>query len=413
MTQVNITLSQEEVLQVLSGNRDDAFKLLVERILNAVMLMESEEQLGASRHERTTDRQDYRNGTRARVLNTRIGALTLDVPRHRNQPFHTMVFENYQRSEASLIATMVQMVIAGVSTRKVSKVVETLCGTSYSKSTVSELCKKLDSEIAAFKTRPLNMNDAPFLMVDATYFKAREEHKIVSKAFLVALAITSDGCREIVGFDVFDAEDNYSWQTFFKDLKSRGLNSVNMVISDAHKSILRAVTKTYPDAAWQRCQVHFVRNILDKTPTRFKEGLKVELRNMFNAGTIDEARNIRDEIIRDYRSVAAGAVEILDKGFEDAMTVMQLPEWMRTELRTSNWIERLNREFKRRSDVIQIFPNAESILRLMGAVAIEYNDHLSMKQRVFSEKTFNRIKVELIPKLKEIASTQQALLDAA
>ena len=340
MTQVNITLSQEEVLQVLSGNRDDAFKLLVERILNAVMLMESEEQLGASRHERTTDRQDYRNGTRARVLNTRIGALTLDVPRHRNQPFHTMVFENYQRSEASLIATMVQMVIAGVSTRKVSKVVETLCGTSYSKSTVSELCKKLDSEIAAFKTRPLNMNDAPFLMIDATYFKAREEHKIVSKAFLVALAITSDGCREIVGFDVFDAEDNYSWQTFFKDLKSRGLNSVNMVISDAHKSILRAVTKTYPDAAWQRCQVHFVRNILDK-------------------------------------------------GFEDAMTVMQLPEWMRTKLRTSNWIERLNREFKRRSDVIQIFPNAESILRLMGAVAIEYNDHLSMKQRVFSEKTFN------------------------
>ena len=186
-----------------------------------------------------------------------------------------------------------------------------------------------------------------------------------------------------------------------------------MVISDAHKSILRAVTKTYPDAAWQRCQVHFVRNILDKTPTRFKEGLKVELRNMFNAGTIDEARNIRDEIIRDYRPVAAGAVEILDKGFEDAMTVMQLPEWMRTKLRTSNWIERLNREFKRRSDVIQIFPNAESILRLMGAVAIEYNDHLSMKQRVFSEKTFNRIKVELIPKLKEIASTQQALLDAA
>ena len=134
---------------------------------------------------------------------------------------------------------------------------------------------------------------------------------------------------------------------------------------------------------------------------------------MFNAGTIDEARNIRDEIIRDYRPVAAGAVEILDKGFEDAMTVMQLPEWMRTKLRTSNWIERLNREFKRRSDVIQIFPNAESILRLMGAVAIEYNDHLSMKQRVFSEKTFNRIKVELIPKLKEIASTQQALLDAA
>ena len=361
MTQVNITLSHEEVLQVLSGNRDDAFKMLVERILNAVMLAESEEQLGASMHERTENRQDYRNGIRERVLNTRIGSLTLEVPRHRNQPFHTMVFENYQRSEASLIATMVQMVIAGVSTRKVSKVVEILCGTSFSKSTVSELCKKLDAEIMAFRSRPLNMNDAPFLMVDATYFKAREEHRIVSKAFLVALAITSDGSREIVGFDVFDAEDNYSWQTFFKDLKTRGLDGVHMVISDAHKSILRAITKTYPNAAWQRCQVHFIRNILNETPARFKEGLKTELRRMFNASTIDEARSIRDEIISDYTPVAAKAVDILDKGFEDAMTVMQLPEWMRTKLRSSNWIERLNREFKRRSDVIQIFPNAASI----------------------------------------------------
>ena len=413
MAQVNITLSHEEVLQVLSGNRDDAFKMLVERILNAVMLAESEQQLGASMHERTEDRQDYRNGIRERILNTRIGSLVLEVPRHRNQPFHTMVFENYQRSEASLISTMVQMVIAGVSTRKVSKVVETLCGTSFSKSTVSALCKKLDAEIMAFKSRPLNMNDAPFLMVDATYFKAREDHKIVSKAFLVALAITSDGSREIVGFDVFDAEDNYSWQTFFKDLKARGLDGVHMVISDAHKSILRAITKTYPDAAWQRCQVHFIRNILDETPTRFKEGLKSELRRMFNASTIGEARSLRDGIISDYTPVAPKAVNVLDTGFEDAMTVMQLPEWMRTKLRSSNWIERLNREFKRRSDVIQIFPNAASILRLMGAVAIEYNDQMSVKQRVFAEKTFARIRIELIPKLKEIASVQQALLDAA
>ena len=348
-----------------------------------------------------------------RILNTRIGSLVLEVPRHRNQPFHTMVFENYQRSEASLIATMVQMVIAGVSTRKVSKVVETLCGTSFSKSTVSSLCKKLDEEIMVFKSRPLNMNDAPFLMVDATYFKAREEHKIVSKAFLVALAITSDGSREIVGFDVFDAEDNYSWQTFFKDLKARGLDGVHMVISDSHKSILRAIAKTYPDAAWQRCQVHFIRNILDETPTRFKEGLKTELRTMFQAPTIEEARVIRDGIISDYGPVAAKAVSILDKGFEDSMTVIQLPEWMRVKLRSTNWIERLNREFKRRSDVIQIFPNSASILRLMGAVAIEYNDQMSMKQHVFAEKTFARIRVELIPKLKEIASVQQALLDAA
>jgi Transposase and inactivated derivatives len=413
MAQVNITLSHEEVLEVLSGNRDDAFKMLVERILNAVMLVESSEQLGALKHERTSDRQDYRNGVRERTLNTRIGSLTLAVPRHRNEPFHTVVFENYQRSEASLIATMVQMVISGVSTRKVSKVVETLCGTSYSKSTVSELCKKLDDEVEAFKTRPLNMNDAPFLMVDATYFKARENHRIVSKAFLVALAVTSDGAREIIGFDVFDTEDNYAWQTFLKDLKSRGLQNVSMVISDGHRSILKAIVKTYPEAAWQRCQVHFMRNILDETPTRFKEGLKSELRQMFNADTLEKAREIRDSIITDYGPAAVKAVKILDQGFEDSMTVMQLPGFMRLKLRTSNWIERLNREFKRRSDVIQIFPNGESVLRLMGALAIEYNDELSTKPCVFAEKTFSKLKPELIPKLRMIASTQQALLDAA
>lgn len=413
MAQVNITLSQEEVLQVLAGNRDEAFKYLVERILNQIMLVESAEQLGAERHERTEERHDYRNGTRARTLNTRIGTLDLEVPRHRNEPFHTLIFDNYQRSEAALIATMVQMVICGVSTRKVARVVETLCGTTFSKSSVSELCKRLDAEITAFRTRSLEDLDVPFLMVDATYFKARENHRIVSKAFMVAIAITSAGRRQIVGFDVFDTEDTYSWQTFFKDLKSRGLKGVSMVISDAHKAILNAIVHTYPDAAWQRCQVHFVRNILNDTPPRFQEGLKLELRKMFNAHTVEEARMLRDGIIDDYSPVAEKAMQVLDRGFEDAMTVMQLPEHLRTKLRSSNMIERLNREFKRRSDVIQVFPNPESILRLMGAVAIEQSDQMSTKQRMFSEKSFAMIQATVLPKLKALASTQQALLDAA
>jgi transposase-like protein len=308
---------------------------------------------------------------------------------------------------------MVQMVICGVSTRKVARVVETLCGTTFSKSSVSELCKRLDAEITAFRTRSLEDLDVPFLMVDATYFKARENHRIVSKAFMVAIAITSAGRRQIVGFDVFDTEDTYSWQTFFKDLKSRGLKGVSMVISDAHKAILNAIVHTYPDAAWQRCQVHFVRNILNDTPPRFQEGLKLELRKMFNAHTVEEARMLRDGIIDDYSPVAEKAMQVLDRGFEDAMTVMQPPEHLRTKLRSSNMIERLNREFKRRSDVIQVFPNPESILRLMGAVAIEQSDQMSTKQRMFSEKSFAAIQSTVLPKLRAIASTQRALLDAA
>lgn len=407
MAQINLTLSEKEVLQVLTGDRDEAIKFLLERILNEVMKAESEEQLGAARHERTDERQDYRNGTRERELNTRIGKLTLQVPRHRNEPFHTMVFENYQRSEASLIATMVQMVIAGVSTRKVEKVVETLCGTSFSKSTVSELCKRLDSEIHSFNDRSLEMTQYPFLMVDATYFKVREDHRIKSKAFLVALGFRSDGYREVIGFDVFDTEENYSWITFFNKLKRRGLNGVKMVISDAHKSIRKAIADTFPQAAWQRCQVHLERNILDVTPIKYKEGLRVELTNMFNATSLSAAEQIKDSIVADYQDVARSAVEILENGFWDSMTVMNIKHLdLRIPLRTSNILERLNREFKRRSDVIQIFPNADSVLRLMGAVAMEYSDTESSLRRMYSEQRYREMEPTITQAFTAIAERQ-------
>lgn len=407
MAQVNLTLSEEEVLQVMTGDRESAIKFLLERILNELMKAESEEQLGAAKHERTDDRSDYRNGTRERELNTRIGKLTLKVPRHRNEPFHTMVFDNYQRSEACLIATMVQMVIDGVSTRKVERVVEELCGTNFSKSTVSELCKRLDKDISEFNDRELECIDAPFLMVDATYFKVREEHRIKSKAFFVALAFRTDGHREVLGFDVFDTEEYYSWITFFNKLKSRGLKGVKMVISDAHKSIKRAIANVFPDAAWQRCQVHLERNIVDATPIKYKEGLKTELRNMFNATTIEEAEKIKNLIVEEYSDVAGVAIEKLESGFWDSMTVHNIrPLDIRIALRTSNIIERLNRELKRRSDAIQVFPNAKSIWRLMGAVTMEYNNEQIKRSRLYSEDRYRSIEAEINKKMLETANRQ-------
>lgn len=413
MAQVNITLSQDEVLQVITGNRDEALKFLLERIMNAIMQAESEEQLGAARYERTSERTDSRNGTRERELNTRIGTLTLEVPRHRNEPFHTMIFENYSRSEASLIATMVQMVIAGVSTRKVEKVVETLCGTSFSKSTVSSLCKRLDEEVAAFRNRSLEYMDAPFLMVDATYFKVREDHRVRSKAFLVALAFRADGHREVAGFGVYDTEDNYSWRMFFEDLKSRGLKSVKLVISDAHKAIRRAIAEVYPTVAWQRCQVHLLRNIMEVTPPKYKEGLKTELREMFTAQTLEKARTKKEEIVREYQAEAAKAMDILESGFEDAMTVMCLPEYIRIVMRSTNILERLNRELKRRSDVIGVFPNPDSVLRLIGTVTIEYSDSENTKQRLYSERSFEELRDDIAGKLSAIGISQEKLLKAA
>jgi len=413
MAQVNLTLTHEEVLQVLTGDRDAAMKFLLERILNEIMKAESEEQLGAGLHERSEERQDYRNGTRERELNTRIGTLTLNVPRHRNEPFHTMVFENYQRSEAALIATMVQMVVMGVSSRKVEKVVTTLCGTSFSKSTVSEVCKRLDKDVDQFKNRPLDFHEAPFLMLDATYFKVREDHRIRSKAFLVALAFKPDGKREVVGFDVFDAEENYSWQTFLSGLKERGLTDVRMVISDAHAAIRPAVAKVYPEAAWQRCQVHFLRNILSITPNKYKEALAIELRRMFTASTTEKARKVKEEIVAEYEGVAEQAMKTLEEGFEDSMTVNGLPKYLKEKIRTTNLLERLNRELKRRSDVIQVFPNPASVLRLMGAVTIEVNNTYMAGNRVYGDKTLDELRHTVFPALRRIADDQLKLLNAA
>lgn len=412
MAQIHFTLSEEEIKQIFVGDRNEAMKFLMERILNEVMQFESEEQLGAAMHQRTDERTDYRNGTRERMLSTRIGTLTLEVPRHRNEPFHTMIFDNYQRSEASLIAAMIQMVVSGVSTRKISNVVETLCGKEISKSAVSELCKRLDDDVRKFLMQPLDGLDAPFLMIDATYFKAREDHKIVSKAFLVALAFKSDGTREVISFGTYDSEDNYSWINFLDGLRARGLKSVQMVISDSHKAIRRAIAKVYPEAAWQRCQVHFVRNILDEMPAKYKEGIATELREMFTAPSAEEARAIKDRIVEDYSSVAEKAMKTLEMGFEDATTCMCLPEHMQKVLRSTNCLERLNREFKRRSNVICVFPNEASIFRLMGALAMEFSESESTRIRLYSEGRLRNIRESIESILKEKALYQLSLLAA-
>ncbi len=409
MAQINLTLEQEELLELLAGNREEAFKHLVEKLLNQVLLVESASQLQAEPYERADDRQDYRNGSRVRSLTTRIGTIELEVPRHRNVPFQSLLFENYKRSEAALISTMVELVINGVSTRKVSRVIETLCGKEVSKSLVSEACKKLDPEIDAFRKQSLEGKEFPFVMIDATYFKVREDHKIVSKALMLAIGITSEGKKEVIGFNVYDDESNPTWMDFLTDLKKRGLQGVMMFTSDAHPSILSSIVKVFPGIPWQRCQFHFTRNIIDQVPKNYQTGIAAELREMFTSLTIEQARKRKNEIINDYSDIAPNAMDILDNGFEDAMTVLSLPEEVRVHLRTSNTLERINRELKRRSDVIKIFPNSASLLRLMGAVIIEHNDIYSMQKAVFFKRTPEALTEDLRSKLQSIAYSQKSL----
>ena len=321
MAQLNITLNQEEILLLLSDNREDAFKKLLQDSLNNILQAESTEQLQAEKYERSAERTDSRNGSRERCLTTRIGKIELVVPRHRNVPFRTLIFDNYQRSEAALVTTMAEMVVQGVSTRKVARVIEALCGTNYSKSMVSEVCKELDHSVHEFRNRPLEKT-YPFLFVDATYLKVRENHRIVSKALMIAVATTTEGRREIVGFDLYDNESNDTWFMFMESLKRRGLSGLQLITSDAHPGIIYAIGKTYPTVAWQRCQTHFSRNILEKTPKKFQKGLHGELLEMYNTRSLQEARKIRDRIIDDYCDIAPSAMECLDQGFESIMTVM-------------------------------------------------------------------------------------------
>ena len=409
MAQLNITLNQEEIQALLLDDRGEAFKKILQTSLNKILQVESAEQLKAAPYERSEERTDCRNGSRDRELNTRVGRITLHVPRHRNVPFKTLVFDNYSRSEAALVASMAEMVVNGVSTRKVSRVMETLCGTSFSKSAVSDVCKDLDTAVKEFQTRPLE-GDYPFLTVDATYFKVRENSRIISKAFMIAYGTNAEGHRNILGFGVYANESSATWTDFLLSLKKRGLTGLLMITSDAHEGILNAIGKVFPTVPWQRCQFHFSRNITDKAPKKYQTGLRAELQELFNCKTIAEARKVRDRIIEDYRDVAESAVACLDEGFESSMTVMLLPAWLRRFYRTSNQIERLNKELKRRSKVIGVFPNEDSVLRLMGSVLMERHDAMLAGRAIFSKDSLSALLKSDIPaKLIVIAEEQRQL----
>ena len=411
MAQLNITLNQDEILQLLGENSNEAFKTLLQESLNSVLKAESSEQLKATPYERSEERTDSRNGSRERTLNTRIGTILLTVPRHRNQPFKSMIFENYSRSEAALVSTMTEMVVNGVSTRKVSKVVETLCGTSFSKSTVSELCKDLDHDVNKFRNRPLTQ-DYPFLYVDATYFKTRENHRTISKALFIAMAINHTGRREIIGFNTYEKESKDTWYLFMQSLKNRGLKGIQLVTSDAHEGIIYGLSHVFPEVPWQRCQYHFTKNILDKTPKKYQEGLRSELQAMFNSPDLKTAIKKRDAILEDYNDIAPAATECLDHGFNDSVTVMAIPESLRRIMRTSNPLERLNKELKRRSNVMGVFPNEASIIRLMGAVLMEISEkYESQVKPLFYHPVLRELESKH-DELAKIAQEQQQALAA-
>lgn len=412
MAQINVTLDQDEILRLLADSSGDAFRQVLAAALNAVMRAESDEQLGAGRYERSESRTDSRNGTRARRLTTRVGTIELEVPRHRNAPFETMVFESHRRSEAALVTTMAEMVVGGVSTAKVGRVMREICGREFSKQSVSAACATLDSAVEGFRTRPLEPGAYPFAMPGATYLKVRGGHRVRARAMLVAIGLDRSGRKEVLGLALADAETRPSWSAFMRSLRDRGLRGMAVVTSDAHEGLVAALHDVWPDAAWQRCQAHFSRNVSDAAPKRLRAGLRSEMTEMFNCRTLAEAEARRDRILADYAEEAPQACERLDAGFGDAMAAMRLPEQMRRCARTSNYLERLNKEIKRRSNVVGVFPSDGSAVRLVGALLMEENDRWAAMSRAYYSTGVAELEGRMA-ELAGIAREQARLMSAA
>ena len=386
MTQYQITLN-EQTLQRLFG-ADSQLAPLVEAILNQVLDAQVSEQLGAERYARTEQRQGYRNGYKPRQLTTRVGTLTLRVPQVREGTFSTELFARYQRSEQALILTLMEMVVNGVSTRKVARITEELCGREFAKSTVSDLCKSLDPLVEAWNGRDLSGTRYPFVLVDALVIKVRESDRVRSRSALLATGVNEQGYREILGLQLGDSESERSWADFFSWLKARGLHGVDLVVSDHHGGLVHAVRVQFQGATWQRCQMHLSANISDAAPKAIHDELHARVRAIFDAPDPATARILLNQVIADYEEQAPAAIAVLERGFDDATAVLALPPPYRKRLRTTNGVERLNEEIRRRERVIRIFPNRESALRLLGALLMEQDEAWSTGTRYFDMSTY-------------------------
>ncbi|GEB78566.1 IS256 family transposase [Sporolactobacillus inulinus] len=379
MAQVQITLNEQLLHQLFLGDaKSSGMNALLEAIFNQVLKAQASEQLKVEKYERSNVRTDYRNGSYPRQLKTRVGKLTLNVPRLRNGHFSTDLFNRYQRSEQALVLSLMEMVINGVSTRRVSQITEELCGTEFSKTTVSDLCGRLDPIVSGWNNRPLEGN-YPFLIVDAVYTKVRENGRVRSRGVLVSYGINDQGYRTILGLKVDDSESTDAWKNYFDWLKARGLKGVDVVVSDDHGGLVKAVQKAFQGATWQRCQAHFLRNVHDRLPKSLKREGTEQVKAILQAPNVQTSQTLLQSFLETYQEKVPRVTKLVEAAFDDVTAVLTLPEPYRRRLRTTNGMERLNEEFRRRERVIRIFPNRESIIRIMGSLLMEQDEKWSSR----------------------------------
>lgn len=361
------------ILQESSLAGGDILKDLLRYTIQQLLEEELTAFLNASPYDRTEERRGYRNGYKPRTLTTRVGRLELMVPKDREGQFQTALFEKYQRSEKALVLAITEMYVQGVSTRKVKKITKELCGLDISKSQVSTLAQGLDVEIGKWRSRQLTKR-YPYLMVDARGEKIRRDGAGISQSALIVVGIDSEGYREVLGVWCADSESEASWSVVFRELRERGLHGVEYVVSDAHKGLTKAIARYFQGTIWQRCQVHFVRDAIAQVAKKDRDRIIDLMREITGSSSIESARERLGEAIDALTGTHPKVAELLDQHGEEMLAVYALPQKHRKRMRSTNMLERFNREIKRRTRVVCVFPNDKACVRLVSALAIEQNE---------------------------------------
>jgi putative transposase len=403
-----MALDQSALLDLLGQLKltdvSDRIRAATETLYQQLIEAEATAFIGAAPFERSEARTTQRNGSRTRTLTTTAGDLNLKIPKLRNGSFFPALLERRRRVDQALYAVVMEAYLHGVSTRKVDDLVKALgADTGISKSEVSRICEDLDHEVGAFRDRDLSAMDYPYVFLDATYCKARVEHRVVSQAVVVAFGVAADGRREVLGFDVGDSENEGFWTAFLRSLKARGLDGVKLVISDAHSGLKKAIGTVFQGAAWQRCRVHFMRNVLSTVPKGSQDMVASIIRTAFAQPDAGHVNTQFDEVTRMLLKSHPKVAAMLDDARDDVLAFTGFPARHWRQVWSTNPMERVNKEIKRRTDVVGVFPNPAALLRLAGAVLVEQHDEWEAgDRRYLSEASMAELKTMNTPKAEPV-----------
>ncbi len=394
-----MTLSESAINEIAAaldrGDGTDLVRQLAEFGIQGLIEAEATDHVGADKWERNVDRIAHRNGHRPRVLSTKAGDLTLGIPKFDRGPsFMPSVLEPRRRIDQAMYAVVMEAYVNGVSTRSVDNLVKALgVDTGISKSEVSRICAGLDERVAAFRNRTLGHTEFPYVYLDATYVHVRDDAlgQVVSRAVVIATGITAEGGREILGVDIGDSEDTTFWTAFLRSLKQRGLGGVRLVISDAHEGLKAAIRKCFQGASWQRCRVHYIRNLLATVPRAESEVVAAAFRSIFAQGTAAEVFARWDEVADTLEPKHPKAAALMNTAKTDVCAFAAFPKQHWRKIWSNNPLERLNKEVKRRSNVVGIFPNDKAAIRLIGAVLADQHEEWVIARRYMSEGSMTEL----------------------